>query len=117
MGADNFTRMFTDSRLGRSCRSWPDVAFAILSVPTTFALGLALAVIFNDPRQGPHVLWAMFILPYAFGLPGCAGAELLNRDIINNMLRRCRHQLLGDGDLAKISILLVNLWLGFPTCS
>ncbi len=122
VGADNFTRMFTDSRLQGpflSVMAWT-FAFAILSVLTTFALGLALAVIFNDPRvKGRTFYRAMFILPYAF--PGFLAAlvwkGMLNRDfgIINNMLLGGADiNWLGDGDLAKISILLVNLWLGFP---
>ncbi len=122
VGADNFTRMFTDTRLQGpflSILGWT-FAFAILSVLTTFALGLALAVIFNDPRvKGRTFYRAMFILPYAF--PGFLAAlvwkGMLNRDfgIINQtLLGGAGINWLGDGDLAKLSILLVNLWLGFP---
>ena len=122
VGVDNFTRMFTDSRLSGpffSILAWT-FAFAILSVLTTFALGLFLATIFNDPRvKGRTFYRAMFILPYAF--PGFLAAlvwkGMLNKDfgIINNvLLNGAGIDWLGDGNLAKLSILLVNLWLGFP---
>lgn len=122
VGAQNFTTMFTDSRLQGpflSILGWT-FAFAILSVLTTFALGLALAIVFNDERvKGRTFYRAMLILPYAF--PGFLAAlvwkGMLNRDfgIINQvLLSGANINWLGDGDLAKLSILLVNLWLGFP---
>ncbi len=122
VGADNFTRMFTDSRLsGPFFRIliWTFV-FAILSVLTTFALGLGLATIFNDARvRGRVVYRALFILPYAF--PGFLAAlvwkGMLNQQfgIINqSLLGGASINWLGDATLAKLSILGVNLWLGFP---
>ncbi|SHJ34124.1 arabinogalactan oligomer / maltooligosaccharide transport system permease protein [Tessaracoccus bendigoensis DSM 12906] len=122
VGFENFQRMFTDSRLSGPFMSslvWT-FAFAILSVLTTFALGLILAVVFNDPRvKGRTFYRAMFILPYAF--PGFLAAlvwrGLLNRDFgfINQvLLGGVDVNWLGDGNLAKLSIILVNLWLGFP---
>lgn len=122
VGADNFTRMFTDSRLSGpffKILVWT-FAFAILSVLTTFALGLGLATIFNDARvKGRVVYRALFILPYAF--PGFLAAlvwkGMLNKQfgIINQtLLGGASINWLGDGTLAKLSILGVNLWLGFP---
>ncbi|WP_232547366.1 ABC transporter permease subunit [Propioniciclava soli] len=122
VGTDNFTRMFTDSRLQGPFLSillWT-FAFAILSVLTTFALGLLLAVVFNDERvKGRRFYRAMFILPYAF--PGFLAAlvwkGMLNQNfgIINQtLLNGATINWLGDGTLAKLSILGVNLWLGFP---
>ena len=122
VGTENFTKMFTDSRLSGpffSILAWTFV-FAIGSVATTFALGLFLATIFNDPRVKGRTLYrALFILPYAF--PGFLAAlvwkGMLNRDfgIINDvLLGGAAINWLGDPLLAKVSILLVNLWLGFP---
>lgn len=122
VGAENFTKMFTDSRLSGPFLQilvWT-FAFALLSVLTTFFFGLFLAVIFNDERiKGRRIYRALFILPYAF--PGFLAALLwkgmLNKDfgIINQLLLGGANiNWLGDGMLAKLAILGVNLWLGFP---
>lgn len=122
VGFENFTKMFTDSRLSGpffQILIWT-FAFAILSVATTFALGLFLATVFNDPLVKNRRLYrALFILPYAF--PGFLAAlvwkGMLNREfgIINQtLLGGADINWLGDGTLAKIAILGVNLWLGFP---
>uniref|UniRef100_UPI00333F8C55 ABC transporter permease subunit n=1 Tax=Tessaracoccus lapidicaptus TaxID=1427523 RepID=UPI00333F8C55 len=122
VGFDNFTRMFTDSRLAGpflSILGWT-FAFSILSVLTTFALGLVLAVVFNDPRvKGRTIYRALFILPYAF--PGFLAA-LVWRGLLNQEFGFINEVLLGgasipwfsSGILAKLSIIGVNLWLGFP---
>ncbi|NCD16387.1 MAG: ABC transporter permease subunit [Actinobacteria bacterium] len=122
VGFENFAKMFTDSRLSGpffQILVWT-FAFAILSVATTFALGLFIAVIFNDPLvKGRRFYRAMFILPYAF--PGFLAAlvwkGMLNKEfgIINEtLLGGADINWLGDGNLAKLAILGVNLWLGFP---
>lgn len=122
VGTQNFSTMFTDSRLSGPFLSiliWT-FAFAILSVLTTFALGLFLAVLYNDPRvKGRRLYRSLFILPYAF--PGFLAAlvwkGMLNKEfgIINQtLLGGAGIDWLGDGTLAKLSILGVNLWLGFP---
>lgn len=122
VGFENFSKMFTDSRLSGpffQILVWT-FAFAILSVATTFALGLFMAVIFNDPLvKGRRFYRAMFILPYAF--PGFLAAlvwkGMLNKEfgIINEtLLGGADINWLGDGNLAKLAILGVNLWLGFP---
>lgn len=122
VGLDNFKQMFTDSRISSlflGSLGWT-FAFAVLSVLTTFALGLLIAVIYNDPRVKGRTLYrALFILPYAF--PGFLAAlvwkGMLNRQFgfINQvLLGGANIDWLGDGNLAKLSILGVNLWLGFP---
>lgn len=122
VGGENFTKMFTDSRIASSfvkIAIWTFV-FAFLSVATTFALGLALALVFNDPRvRGRKLYRALLILPYAF--PGFLSA-LVWRGMLNEKFGFINEVLLGgatvpwltDPTLAKVSIILVNLWLGFP---
>ena len=121
VGTKNFTEVFNDSRLTGpflSIMAWT-FAFAILSVLTTFALGLALAVIYNDKRvRGRTFYRAIFLLPYAFPafLAALTWKGMLNREfgIINQMLGGANIAWLSDGNLAKLAILGVNLWLGFP---
>jgi len=94
--------------------------FAFLSVLTTFALGLFLAIVFNEPRMGGRRIYrTLMILPYAFPafLSGLVWAGMFNPEFgyINQVL-------LGGADvdwvndqwLARLSVLIVNLWLGFP---
>ncbi|PIF03083.1 MAG: maltose ABC transporter permease [Propionibacterium sp.] len=122
VGFSNFTKMFTDSRLAGpffNILVWT-FAFAILSVLTTFAFGLVLAVLFNDPRvKGRTIYRALFILPYAFPafLSALVWRGMLNEEfgfINQTLLAGAAVPWLADGMLAKLSILGVNLWLGFP---
>lgn len=122
VGFENFTKMFTDKSVSGpflSIALWT-FAFAFLSVATTFALGLALALVFNDPRvRGRKVYRALLILPYAF--PGFLSA-LVWRGMLNEkfgfinevILNGANIPWLDDAFMAKVSIIMVNLWLGFP---
>jgi arabinogalactan oligomer/maltooligosaccharide transport system permease protein len=122
VGFDNFTAFVTDSRMAGPFAQifvWTFV-FAILSVATTFALGLFLAITFNDQRvRGRRVYRSLLILPYAF--PGFLSA-LVWRGMLNERFGFINEVLLGgasigwlsDPWLAKIAVIGVNLWLGFP---
>lgn len=122
VGFENFTLMFTDKTVSGpflQIAIWT-FAFAFLSVVTTFALGLGLALVFNDPRvRGRKFYRAMLILPYAF--PGFLSA-LVWKGMLNERFGFINDVLLGgasipwlsDPWLAKFSVLAVNLWLGFP---
>lgn len=122
VGFENFTAFFTDSRIAGPFFSilWWTFAFAILSVLTTFVVGLFLAVVFNDPRvKGRRIYRSLLLLPYA--LPAFISA-LVWRGLLNERFGFINEVLLGGADipwltdewLAKLSILGVNLWLGFP---
>ena len=122
VGVENFTTAFSDARYaGPFVRIlvWT-FAFALLSVVSTFLLGLFLAMVFNDPRmRGRKIYRTLMILPYA--IPGFLAAllwsGLLNRrfGFINNvLLGGAEIGWLTDPWLAKLSVLGVNLWLGFP---
>ena len=122
VGLDNFSTAFGDDRYaGPFLRilAWT-FAFAVLSVVTTFLLGLFLAMVFNDPRmRGRKVYRTLMILPYA--IPGFLAA-LLWSGLLNRRFGFINEVLLGGAEigwltdpwLAKLSVLGVNLWLGFP---
>lgn len=122
VGLDNFSTAFGDERYaGPFVRIlvWT-FAFALLSVLTTFLLGLFLAMVFNDPRmRGRKVYRTLMILPYA--IPGFLAA-LLWSGLLNRRFGFINDVLLGGAEigwltdpwLAKLSVLGVNLWLGFP---
>lgn len=122
VGFDNFTLAFSDSRYAGPFVQvviWT-FAFAIASVATTFLLGLFLASVFNDPRlRGRKIYRTLLILPYA--IPGFVApllwSGLLNRSFgfVNQvLLNGASVPWLTDPWLAKLSLIGVNLWLGFP---
>ncbi len=122
VGFDNFVRAFTDTAYAGPLLKvtlWT-FGFGILTVLTSFGLGLVLAMIYNDPRvRGQKVLRTIFILPYAF--PAFMSA-LLWRGMLNSEFGVINEWFffgagvdwLGDPWLAKFAILWVNLWLSYP---
>jgi arabinogalactan oligomer/maltooligosaccharide transport system permease protein len=122
VGLDNYTKLFTDANLRGSLTSvtmWT-FAFAILTVLTSFGLGLLLALIYNDRRvHGQKILRTLFILPYAF--PAFLSA-ILWRGMFNPEFGIINQWFFFGADiswlaspwLAKGVILWVNLWLSFP---
>lgn len=122
VGMDNFVRAVTEDSI-RSPLIYVTLwtfAFAFLSVATTFILGLFLAMVFNDRRMKSRKYYRLvMILPYAFPgfLSALVWAGMMNQDFgfINNvLLGGAPIPWLTDPWVAKLSILIVNLWLGFP---
>ncbi|MRG59585.1 ABC transporter permease subunit [Agromyces sp. CFH 90414] len=122
VGFDNFVRAVTDPRLAQPLlyvTLWT-FAFALISVASTFFLGLFLAIVFNDMRmRGRKAYRVLMILPYAIPsfLSALVWAGMMNQSFgfINQvLLGGASVPWLTDPFLAKISILIVNLWLGFP---
>lgn len=120
VGFDNYSRLLTNE----SIRSdfirvfvWT-VVFALSSVLLSFALGLLLALVFNNLRmKGRRIYRSLIIIPYA--LPSFMTA-LVWRGMFNQQFGVI-NQWLGvnlpwlDGQwLPYVSILLVNTWLGYP---
>ncbi|MFC8924227.1 ABC transporter permease subunit [Cellulosimicrobium sp. NPDC057127] len=122
VGLDNFATAFGDSRYAQPFLKilvWTFV-FAVGSVATTFLLGLFLAITFNDTRmRGRRFYRTLMILPYA--IPGFLAA-LLWSGLLNTRFGFVNDVLLGGAEipwltdpwLAKLAVLGVNLWLGFP---
>lgn len=120
VGFDNYTQAFTDETLrnGFIGQAVWNFAFAALSVLTTFVLGLALALLFNDPRlRGKAFYRSVLILPYAIPVyvSALVWASMFNQDFgLINQVTGLGINWLGDPWMAKLAILLTNLWLGFP---
>jgi len=124
IGADNFLRVVTDPNISEPffrVFAWT-IIFAVASVLTTFSLGLGFALVLNvtDLPMRPFFR-TILILPYA--LPGFISVlvwvGLFNPIYgpINNTLSSVLHISPGwfsDPTLAKVAILLINLWLGYP---
>jgi arabinogalactan oligomer/maltooligosaccharide transport system permease protein len=122
VGFDNFARAFTEQTIRGPLvyvTIWTFV-FALGSVFLTFALGLLLAMVFESARmRGVRFYRILLILPYAFPafLSVLVWAGMMNESFgfLNQVLfGGASIPWLADPTMAKVSALLVNLWLGFP---
>jgi arabinogalactan oligomer / maltooligosaccharide transport system permease protein len=120
VGTANYERLFTDDAVrGPFVRVFVwTVVFSVMSVLLSFALGLLLAVVFNNERMRFRRLYrSLIIIPYA--LPSFMTAlvwrGMLNQQfgVINRWLGTNLPWLDGDW-MPYVSILLVNTWLGYP---
>ena len=122
VGGDNFVRAVTEASIRGPLlyvTAWT-FAFAIGSVVLCFALGLLLALTFEHARmRGVRYYRLLMILPYAFPafLSILVWGGMMNQSFgfLNQVIfGGADIPWLTDPTLAKVSVLLVNLWLGFP---
>jgi arabinogalactan oligomer/maltooligosaccharide transport system permease protein len=116
---ENYSNIVTDSRVrGPLIRVfiWT-VVFALLTVLTTFALGLLLALALNKPIRGRRIYRSILVLPYA--MPSVMSiliwGGMFNTEFgaINTLLGT-NIAWFSDPNFARVAVILVNLWLGFP---
>lgn len=100
------------------------VLWAVLATASCFFMGLIMAALINSSRVKFKKFWrTIYILPWA--IPGMISLlvfrSLFNGQFgpINQILRKYgliqqNIPWLSDPKLAKITIIMVNLWLGFP---
>jgi arabinogalactan oligomer/maltooligosaccharide transport system permease protein len=120
VGWANFTRIFTDPAVSGhffSVFAW-NLVFAAASVLTTFVLGMVCALALHSPRmRGTKIYRILLILPYA--MPSFAmllvWRDMFNTDfgLINNLFG-WHIDWLGQATTARLSLIMVNLWLGYP---
>ena len=116
---ENYKRLFSDPQIRTPLIRvfiWTFV-FALLSVLSTFALGLLLALALNRRMRGRRIYRSILILPYA--MPSVMSvliwAGMFDSDFgaVNSILHTNIHWF-QNPMLARGVVLLVNLWLGFP---
>lgn len=120
IGWSNFTSIVTNPDVSGPFFQvfvWTFV-YALLTVLLTFAIGLTLAIALNKPgMRGQRIYRSFLIIPYAVPafLSVLVFAGLLNDDFgaINTALG-INIPWLFDPFWAKVSCLIVNLWLGVP---
>lgn len=120
VGFGNFARVFGDQTLRTyflGILVW-NFAFAFLVVFGTFALGLAMAMALNHPRiKGLKLYRVLIVLPYA--MPAFA-MLLVWRDMFNqdfgliNTLTGLDVNWMGDPWAAKLAVIIIQFWLGYP---
>jgi len=120
VGFDNFRRFVESPALRGPLVQvfvWT-VAFALLSVLSTFVAGLLMALVLNGPGiPGRKIIRSLLIIPYA--IPGVISI-LIWKGMMNPNLGVLARSFginppwFSDPLWAKIGILLINLWLGYP---
>lgn len=124
VGLANYIRLLTNPAVSGpffQVFAWTFV-WALGSVVLTFALGLGLALILNHPRMKLKGLYrSLLIIPYT--IPAFISA-LVWRGLFNTEFGQVNRivQALFDTSIpwlqdpfwAKIAVLIVNLWLGYP---
>ena len=115
----NYVRLVNDERVRDPLISvfiWT-VVFATLTVLTQFAFGLLLALALNKPIRGRRIYRSILILPYA--MPSVMSiliwGGMFNTEFgaINTLLGT-NIAWFSDPNFARVAVILVNLWLGFP---
>lgn len=101
-----------------------NIIFAVVSTAGTFFLGLIVAMAVNNPNiKEKSVYRAILIIPWALpatvailswqgllnGSYGAINNLLLNLHLISNPI-----QWLTDPTWARVALIIVNIWLGFP---
>lgn len=120
VGFENYTSAFTNATLREGLTKvfvW-NVFFAAFTVVATFILGMAIAILMNDDRlKGKGIYRSLLILPYALPIyvTALVWASMFNPDfgLINNLFGLDINWT-GNAWWARASVLITNLWLGFP---
>ncbi len=121
IGFGNFNRLFSNPNFTVALQN--TLLFTLGSLIFQFALGLALAVFFNQKFPLSGVLRSLFLLPWLAPIlvSGAIWVRLYDLDygVINYVLRSL-HLIqqplpwLTDPHLAPISVLIANIWIGIP---
>ena len=116
---ENYSNIVTDPRVREPLIRvfiWT-VVFALLTVLTTFALGLLLALALNKAIRGRRFYRSILVLPYA--MPSVMSiliwGGMFNTEFgAINALLGTDIAWFSDPNFARVAVILVNLWLGFP---
>jgi multiple sugar transport system permease protein len=119
VGLDNYADVLTSSTFDLALRN--TALFTLVSILLQYAIGLALAVFFHNNFRLSALLRAMFLVPWLLPLIVSASvwAWILNSDngIVNSVLGAFgigQINWLTSPDLALVSVIIANIWLGIP---
>lgn len=119
VGVDNYVSIVTSALFVRL--SWNTFIFTAASLTATFVIGLALALFFNKSFKLGPILRSLILLPWL--LPLVISSAVWRRmmdegsGIINEILRAIGLSgvpWLTSPDVALISVIIVNVWVGIP---
>ena len=127
VGWRNFERIFKDPNVSRPFLQifWWNFTWAALSVLFTFVIGLSFALLLNNRNlRGRTVYRTLLIIPWA--VPAFISVLVWKNGMFNETYGVINRFLLGklfgiegvkwfnDPFWAKVAVLTVNTWLGFP---
>lgn len=117
IGIDNFVEAITQTDLLRSI--WISVSFAVISTVVTVPLGVAAAVVTQNPYRGRAIVRAIFLIPYI--LPSFVVATvwrtMLQPDgIVNSVFGSVGIDpaLWLNGPMSYWTLVLVEIWAAWP---
>lgn len=115
VGLENYIRMFTDSLLHTS--TWNTILFAVISVTLEVVLGLMLAMILCSDKMWARIVTSLFMIPMIMAPVAIGTMWRMMLDgttgVINYLLGFvgiAPVQWLSNATMAKIAVLLVNVW-------
>ena len=115
VGLENYIRMFTDSMLHTSTLN--TILFAVISVALEVALGLMLAMILCSDKMWARIVTSLFMIPMIMAPVAIGTMWRMMLDgttgVINYLLSFlgvAPIQWLSNATMAKIAVLLVNVW-------
>jgi multiple sugar transport system permease protein len=120
-GLGNYVEIFQEEQFWRSVEF--GVIFTFVSVGLQLVVGLGLALLLNEDLKGQGVARGLFILPFA--VPVIVSAYLW-RWMLNNVYGILNWIVmwlglidkpllwLGNVELARVAVILVNVWRGYP---
>jgi len=127
VGGNNFMKIITDPRISKpffQIFGWT-ITYAGLTVIFSFAIGLFFAVTLNDSNLKGKILYrTLLIIPWA--IPAFISVlvwrngffnetyGVLNRFLLEGLFNAEPIKWLQDPFWAKVAVLIVNTWLGFP---
>ena len=121
IGARNYQRLLTDGKFWLSLRN--TVVYSLLTVPTSIAVGLALAIGLNRDMPGRTILRSVYFLPVVVSSVATAviSAWLFNDNygVINALLGRLGVKpvaWLSSPQWALPSIIVTTLWVRIGFC-
>ncbi|WP_081239690.1 carbohydrate ABC transporter permease [Streptomyces viridosporus] len=119
-GTDNWAAVLQDALFGKAL--WHTLVFTAGSLLGQFCVGLALAVFFNRRFPLGGVLRSLILLPWLVPMvvSGIVWRRILDQDtgVLNTFLDTLgpigHLPWLTSPDLALLSVILVNVWIGVP---
>jgi len=121
VGALNYTRLFADPVFWQTVRN--SFVFTFGSELLRLAIGLPLAFALNRPFKGKRLVQGIILIPFVIpiALSSLAWKWMFDSlySVINWMLMRAHvidypWQWLGEPGLAMWSVIVMNVWRGFP---